>query len=461
MAWAHVMMCLLFSVCAMIPALRGQAAAQTSFVKPLDDTRIHQGVTSCGGPQCHGSQSPVGTVVRQDEILTWQDPNSITGTHARAYKVLLSPLSKSIAQNLGIGPAHEAAECLSCHAHNVAVEQRGEDFRIDEGVTCEACHGGSSDWLTAHFAAGATHTDNIAKGLYPTDNVIARASLCLDCHFGSDRPDQFVTHRIMGAGHPRISFELDLFTAFQQHHDVDRDYLQRKTDAGGFKSWLVGQAMAMHRSATLFASNEVGTDGLFPELYFFDCHACHQTIAEDSTAAAGWQPNPSRPLGPGVPVYNDANLIMLRAAMAEISPEDEATLKTLGRRLHAATAQGRPQTQRAAAALAAFAADLATRLAGDQTMMGRGTSLAILQRILDRTLSREYTNYAAGEQAYMAIDAFVNAMASAGYVQASEFEAIQADLETAYAAVSSPNAYNPARFRAALTRIATTTRALL
>ena len=30
-----------------------------------------------------------------------------------------------------------------------------------------------------------------------------------------------VTHSMMAAGHPRISFELDLFSALQQHHDED------------------------------------------------------------------------------------------------------------------------------------------------------------------------------------------------------------------------------------------------
>jgi hypothetical protein len=28
----------------------------------------------------------------------------------------------------------------------------------------------------------------------------------------------------MAAGHPRISFELDLFTTLQQHHQEDNDY---------------------------------------------------------------------------------------------------------------------------------------------------------------------------------------------------------------------------------------------
>ena len=49
-----------------------------------------------------------------------------------------------------------------------------------------------------------------------------RAGLCLSCHFGNQ--EKFVTHRMMGAGHPRMSFELDTFTQLQPaHFVVDED----------------------------------------------------------------------------------------------------------------------------------------------------------------------------------------------------------------------------------------------
>ena len=55
----------------------------------------------------------------------------------------------------------------------------------------------------------ATHAGNVARGLYPTSDPVAQARLCLSCHFGNR--DKFVTHRMMGAGHPRMSFELETF----------------------------------------------------------------------------------------------------------------------------------------------------------------------------------------------------------------------------------------------------------
>jgi hypothetical protein len=49
-----------------------------------------------------------------------------------------------------------------------------------------------------------THADNLKAGLYPTEEPVARARLCLSCHFGN--ADRFVTHRL-GRRALRIAFE--------------------------------------------------------------------------------------------------------------------------------------------------------------------------------------------------------------------------------------------------------------
>mgnify|MGYP006147321809 CR=1 FL=1 len=52
-----------------------------------------------------------------------------------------------------------------------------------------------------------THPANVAAGLVPLEDPQVRAGVCLDCHYGSAEGNQFVTHRMMAAGHPRIVFE--------------------------------------------------------------------------------------------------------------------------------------------------------------------------------------------------------------------------------------------------------------
>jgi hypothetical protein len=53
--------------------------------------------------------------------------------------------------------------------------------------------------------------------------------------------DRFVTHRLMGAGHPRMSFELDTFTAVEPaHFKPDSDWEKRKRMWDGVKVWAIG-----------------------------------------------------------------------------------------------------------------------------------------------------------------------------------------------------------------------------
>ena len=89
--------------------------------------------------------------------------------------------------------------CLDCHADNVAVERRAKGFQLSDGVGCEACHGGAVNWLGQHISGAADHGANLLAGMYPSEDPVARARLCLSCHFGT--ADRFITHRIMGAGH--------------------------------------------------------------------------------------------------------------------------------------------------------------------------------------------------------------------------------------------------------------------
>ena len=170
--------------------------------------------------------------------------------------MLLNDRSRRIAANLGLKqPAHEAKICVDCHGHNPPADRRGERFKASDGISCEACHGPAEHWIKSHVAPGATHEENVRNGLYPTEDPVALARLCLSCHFGNK--DKFVTHRIMGAGHPRISFELDTFTQTQPpHFVVDEDWRKRKGRWDGVRVWAIGQALAAQESLDVRARPE-------------------------------------------------------------------------------------------------------------------------------------------------------------------------------------------------------------
>ncbi|MEH3101173.1 multiheme c-type cytochrome [Sphingomonas adhaesiva] len=410
-----------------------------------EDAR-HLGVGSCAGSTCHGRQEATGAVVRQDELMRWQDPASPAGAHSRAWTVLNAPRGRAIAARLGIGDPGSSASCIGCHADPMAGTSPG--VRLADGVGCEACHGGAAGWIASHAAVGGTHADNVRRGMVALDDPRTRASRCLDCHFGSDRPGQFVDHRIMAAGHPRISFELDLFSTIQQHWNEDADYARRKRRPSAVRTWAVGQAAALTRALATF-SGPRGTAGAFPEFYFFDCHSCHRRISDD----AGYRPaavsNPGRPVPPGTPPFQDENIIMLSAAAQVVAPAAGARFDRDSRAFHAALTQGRPQALAAARTLWGSADALSAAFAAHA--FGASETLAIVGAVANGAAAR-YTDYEASVQAVMAVDTLLSALVHDGTVSADAAAGIRAEVNRAYAATRDPNAYRPLEFRAAIAR---------
>jgi hypothetical protein len=415
---------------------------------------VHIGVASCAGSTCHGRQEGDGRVVRQDELMRWQEPSSPSGAHSRAFAVLSNPRSQAIAQRLGIGPASSAPMCLGCHADPAA--SRSGRFQMSDGIGCEACHGGASNWLSSHYAVGATHAGNVARGMTDLANPVVRANNCLDCHFGSDRPGQFVNHRIMAAGHPRVSFELDLFSTLQQHHDEDADYSRRKGRTDNVRMWAVGQATALDRALSLYSTASLGQDGIFPEFYFFDCHTCHRRISDDAGFRATAATNPARPIPSGMPAFNDENMIMLAAAARVTSPDLAARFDSDSRAFHAALAKDRASAVQAAGRLKATAGALAASFA--RARFGPATSFAIVEAVAGN--SARFTDYEGSVQAVMAVDTLLNGLVNSGAVGSGAAGAIRGDINRAYAAVRDPNDYRPGDFRASLGRAAGAIRAL-
>ena len=441
----------------MFLALTSAAERASASAASAASANVHVGVASCSGSTCHGRSEPTGKIVRQDEIMHWQDSSSPSGAHSRAFAVLGSPRGQAIAAKLGAGPATSAGECLGCHA-DPAYAGKGPRWHVEDGVSCEGCHGGAANWLSSHYAVGQTHAANVARGLYPLDQPRARAERCLDCHFGSDRPGQFVSHRIMAAGHPRVSFELDLFSALQQHHDEDADYVRRKRRTDNVQMWAMGQASAVGRATTLFANPRLGTEGVFPEIYFFDCQTCHREIADGPTGRASWIANPGRPIPSGMPAFNDENMIMLSAAARVAAPGMAARFDADSKAFHAALARDRPSAVAAARRLGASASALADAIGHAQ--IGRGESFAIIDSIAGSAIAPRFTDYEGSAQAVMAVDTLLNALVHQGYVSADRARGARGAIDRAYKAVANSNNYRPAEFRTALGQAAASIRAL-
>ena len=420
----------------------------------------YTGVASCAGSTCHGRMEGDGTVVRQDELMKWQEPSTPGGAHSRAAAVLANSRSQFIARNLGIKDPTTSNQCVGCHTSAAA----GAPASMwNDGVGCESCHGPAGGWLASHYAGVGTNADpdremrdkhlaNLSAGLKKLEDPVTRASVCVDCHFGGTAEGQFVTHRIMAAGHPRISFELDLFSSLQLHHQEDNDYGWRKFGRADGRTahvqmWAVGQATALERSLSLFQSKR-GTEGVFPEFYFLDCHSCHRRIFDQAKPVKTSVGNPGRNLPEGMPPYNDENLIMLAAAARLASPELAGELATRTAAFHSAMTQDRDSAKAAAGQLGATVAKLKSAFASPA--FARVDAFALVDAISTTAINDRFTDYSGSQQAVMGIDTLLNSMVSSGRVTVGAAAGIRADIDRAYASVKDPNAFKPTDFQASL-----------
>jgi hypothetical protein len=99
-------------------------------------------------------------------------------SHANAYKALTSGKAIRIAKSAGLAEtAHENTVCLKCHTTGGGLDSTffAATFKIEDGVTCEACH----------------------KGAFTSKVFIPKEDDCLKCHNNT-------VHRI-----PKFNFRND------------------------------------------------------------------------------------------------------------------------------------------------------------------------------------------------------------------------------------------------------------
>jgi Cytochrome c554 and c-prime len=419
------------------------AAAVPAYSQSQESGPKHLGVKSCSGDNCHGAIKPAEhSAVMQNEYLIWSqetDQNKID-KHHRAYAVLGEERGVRIAHNLGLKDAVTAEICLNCHADNVPEGMRGPRFDISDGVGCEACHGAAENWLGVHLS-GAGHKANLDAGLYPTERPVARAERCLSCHFGDTSDEKrFVTHRLMGAGHPRMGFELDTYTAAEPaHFTVNKTYIERKGPVNDVQVWAVGQAINLIRRMDAILDPKNAPKGIQPELVLFDCESCHHAMSQ-----IRWRPRKSTGLGPGSVKLYDANAVMLRVIAARVAP---ATAKALGEdmlALHHATTVNWDMVTREAREVRHLAMELVQTLSSHD--FTRDDMKALAEGVIAIGLTGDDTDYSGAEQATMALGSIVSAMKSSGYLNTEQIKSMN-DALTALDKLIADNAtYQPATF---------------
>ena len=423
-------------------SLAGGAAAGAAELPQYGES-AHIGVGECAGGPCHGSASPVGKRVNQNEHTIWIRHDR----HSGAYKTLLSNHSKSIARNLGLQDPQHSPECLDCHSDNAEARDT-KTHSLEEGVGCEACHGGGKNWLQSHDDLPRTHDRNLADGMYPTDQPLARAELCISCHFGNER--KFVDHRMMGAGHPRLRFELDTFGLYQPpHFDIDRDYVDRgKVVTESAKLWAIGQAVLARNLLSVIADTQRNRKGIWPEFAVLDCYSCHHAMGKYRRPARG---STGLRTHPGTPRLNDSSLLMLQSVLKGVAPESAQQLRSQTTALHKAMSRSIGDRAAIAQRLASVVEDAIPKL--QEWNVSLESVRTIVLSLIDEGIGGEFRDFPSAEQAMQAIQSLADTLEQLKPLDNARRQRLQQAIKELHATTLKPDRFSSPDFVAALKQL--------
>jgi hypothetical protein len=434
-----------------------QLSAQPQGPAPGSAQRfVYTGVGACTASNCHGSVTPrraPRSDIQGTEYMHWFTKDK----HAKAYEVLRIDRSARIAQNLQLTETPEKSmKCLACHTLSIPREAQGRYYQVEDGVSCEACHGPAQRWLGTHFTEG--YEASLKDGMYDTRNLVKRAEKCLSCHLGTE--NKSVDHVMIAAGHPDLIFELDTFTALLPPH-----WRPPKSEWFGARSWSIGQAVALRETMQRLSrrAQQLSAPG-WPEFAEFECFACHHPVqnvestyyrrAEDKRLKPGgeWLASSRQVRGYvgtlGIPPLNASSYLVFRQLVGQIAPD---TQKGLDQKV---TDLAKDMAKVGAADPKKIAAD-ATQLAqlADQLIpqvAGVKWNEQLVATLLQDISSNGETISSAGvrvvEQAVMALHTLV--VAYKVNAKLPEAASIDQAIKELYKAVEKPEDYDPRQFAA-------------
>ncbi|MGH7495172.1 MAG: multiheme c-type cytochrome [bacterium] len=109
---------------------------------------------------------------------------------------------EKIAKLAGVDPANMLKgnnQCMTCHGTIVSGKEARE---VEEGVSCESCHGAGSGYKDPHSEGQAGQGINrtgykkgLQLGMVENKNIDVRGKTCVKCHYITDQ-------KLISAGHP-------------------------------------------------------------------------------------------------------------------------------------------------------------------------------------------------------------------------------------------------------------------
>jgi hypothetical protein len=399
-----------------------------------DSPAQYTGPGSCSSSSCHGGVQPRSdTSVLQNEYSTW----AVQDKHTRALAVLGNEVAQRMGRILKLQP-EKSPRCLACHSLDVDPSLKASTFDRNDGVSCENCHGASSNWLGPHTTRGWTYEKSLSLGLYDTRDLIKRSEKCLSCHLGD--PDKYVDHEMIAAGHPDLYLEQASFEAVMPRH---WKYGKDKDSTNEVKTMVVGQAVQLRENMRRIARDAAR---FWPEYSELDCFACHHnlTAAQDS-----WRQERGYPgRRAGNPPWNPSRYAVFQLVIEELDRSSAQQLDAEVKKVIALVSDvtaDRNQIARAASATADMADATARRIVGLQ--IDPAAAKRLLKNIAGDSDRIAQQGERGAEQAAMAIDTLYIATSP------TENSSMRAAINGLFQLLQNPSAYNPQAFAAQMKNV--------
>ena len=409
----------------------------------------YNGPGGCAASNCHGSVKPknvAGIQIWQNEFSIWAAQDK----HARAYSVLSNPVSVRMGKILNLDqPPNKSEKCLVCHALYVPADLRATTFQLDDGVSCENCHGPAVGYLGPHTTENWKHLSAAEKskyGMYDTRDLTKRSEKCATCHVGT--ADKQVDHEMIAAGHPDLTFELDSFSAaMPRHWKVNRD--DNPNPWIGVQSWAIGQAVQLRESLNRL-SRRASSDR-WPDYAELDCFACHHSLTPPGDSWRLTMADYYHGRRPGVPAWNASRYMVFRDFARVVDPQGAQRVDTALQ--HLSTLIGKWGSAQEISSTAQNAAGMVDEML--QKIKAQQYNSDLTARIMLAITGNSNAIAAAGErtaeQATMALDTL--SIAYTANTKVANEQELRAAINKLFSQLQSPSAYNAPQFQQQMQRV--------
>jgi hypothetical protein len=236
---------------------------------------------------------------------------------------------------------------------------------------------------------------------------------------------------MLGAGHLRLTFDLEWFSANEPPHynPLNDEFVHHPAK---INLWTAGQLEAARRYLELLQTHLTPATGLFPQIVFYDCQGCHH-----STDDIRWSSSRAGPgIAPGTMRLQKTHLVIMEAIAEAVDPPAVAAdLAELRQALLRAGQIDGPSVRTAAGRVLQW---IQSHEVWTSRRFSANEMSAIRRSLLRYAASDRGSDYLVAEQLTLGIDSVSDAI--------GDRDAKKAGMKELFAAIDKSSTFNPTKF---------------